>query len=301
MEMPKVGLGTWLIQDSNVIAELIPGVLKNGYVHIDTAQIYNNEYPIGEAIKNSGVKREDIFLTSKVWPGNYRYHTTNSVHESLRRLSTEYIDLMILHATLNNEDNLIAFKELLELKKKGIIKYTGVSNFFQQDIDYLYEHTGVYPDFNQVHMSPTIRDLDLEKYCQERNIKLMAYSTLRPYFDPNPLFTNSAFNQEEKDYIDSLACKYNADAGQILNAWAILLGYHTIPKTVKVSRAISNLNSLNINLNQEEMDKISSFNRVPAGWYEKQIRNWEFLPKSSEQLEAMQKQGLLYDKFFEER
>jgi diketogulonate reductase-like aldo/keto reductase len=301
MEMPKVGLGTWLIQDNEVIQELIPGVLNNGYTHIDTAQIYNNEYSIGEALKKSSVKRENIFITSKVWPANYKYHTRTSTQESLRRLSLNYIDLMILHATLDNETNLIAFKELLELKKEGIIKYTGVSNFFQQDIDYLYENTGFYPDFNQVHMSPTIRDVALEKYCKEKNIKLMAYSTLRPYFDPNPLFANSGFSQEEKQYIDSLSSKYNSDAGQILNAWAIQLGYYTIPKTVKVSRAISNLNSANIHLTEEEMNKISSLNRVPDGWYESQIRGWEIKPKTEQEMEMMQKRGLLYDKFFEER
>lgn len=291
-KIPQIGLGTWLLTDFATLENVIETALNSGYRHLDTAQVYNNEYDIGEILTKQSVPRDEIFLTTKVAPQNYLNFTRQSVEESLTRLQTDYLDLVLLHAELTAALNLTAYKELIALQKEGKIKHVGVSNFSIEGIEQLIKETGVKPYCNQIVCSPTTRPVELEEYCIRQNIDLVGYSIIKPYFSPNPFYPDSALSTEEKEVLDEMCLKYQISIGQLLNHWAISHGYHIIPKSSNPSRVKENFH-LNFSIDHEDLQTIDQMNRFTAKEYQEHVTEWE-TRITPEMLET----GLLYTKHF---
>lgn len=293
IDIPKIGLGTWLLTDFNELEQAINTALKVGYRHIDTAQMYNNEYDIGKILNNQSIPRSELFLTTKIAPMNYRKHVQKSVQESLRRLQTDYLDLVLLHAEISEELNRQAYQDLIALQKAGFIRHIGVSNFSIEGIESLIQETGVKPYCNQIVCSPTTRPIELEAYCLNQKIRLIGYSILKPYFSPNPFYPESALSEKEKGKLDQLCEKYEVGIGQLLNKWALQHEYHVIPKSSNPQRVEENF-KLNFKISQVDMNQIDGMNRFTAKEYQENVKQWE-----NQLTEAMLENGLLYEKYFQ--
>lgn len=291
-QLPQIGFGTWLLTDFPTLEKAIETALHTGYRHIDTAQVYNNEYDIGEILAKQSISRDELFLTTKVAPQNYLNFTKQSVEESLTRLQTDYLDLVLLHAELSPELNLTAYQELINLQKEGKIKHIGVSNFSIAGIEHLVQKTGVKPYCNQIVCSPTTRPIELEDYCLDHDILLVGYSIIKPYFSPNPFYPESALSTEEKAKLDEMCAKYDINIGQLLNYWAVSHNYHIIPKSSNPARVEENF-ALDFSIDREDLETIDQMNRFTAKEYQEQVASWEdrITPEALET-------GLLYTKHF---
>lgn len=272
--MNKIGLGTWQLTDYEEMNAVVKAAIETGYRTIDTAQVYENEEMLGAIFEELNINTDDLFITTKISPINYRKHTTKSLVKSLKKLKLDKIDLVLLHAEIDKKDNLQAYKELLELQDKGIIKYVGVSNFSIEGIEDLIDATGKVPYCNQIVCSPTTRALELEEYCKEKNIALVGYSILKPYYAPNPYYAESGLSQDEKVIIDNLALKYNVNVGQLLNGWALQNGYHIIPKSSKVERVHENYNC-KIRIDNDDMNIINEMNKLTSEKYKELVKSWK--------------------------
>lgn len=274
MKMTKIGFGTWLITEYDILYSVIKTALENKYKLIDTAQVYNNEQHIGKILKELNVNTDEIFITTKVTPINYRFHTRKSLEVSLKKLGVSKVNLVLLHAEIGDEDNLIAYKELITMQNEGIIEHIGVSNFSIEGIQKLEEVTGVKPYCNQIVLSPSTRAIQLENYCKKNDIKLIGYSILKPYFSPNPFYPNSGLKDEEKDILDKMCIKYDLSISQLLNGWALQNGYYVIPKSVKKERVIENYCE-DVEIYHDDMNIINQMNRMTTAQYKEMVNSWK--------------------------
>ena len=282
-EMPKVGLGTYLLGHQDIDA-VIKAAKESGYKLIDTAQIYNNEYQIGEALKKHNFN--DVWITSKVYPANYGKHTLESVKESVRRLGRE-IDLMLLHGPIDDDaKNVEAYKELMKARELGLVKNIGVSNFMTHKIDAIFEATGEYPSNNQVIYSPVGQQKELFEYCSKNNISITGYSTIRPYLTPNSYFPEHKMQDSEIETINEIANKHNATGPQVIMAWALQNSVYMIPKSSNPKRVAQNIKCKDIKLTQDEMEVINNMAKP-----ELENDYWE-----AKAAQTNFDQGLLFDK-----
>ena len=263
-KFPEIGLGTWEVRKQSVLNEVIGAAYKTGYRHIDTANAYMNEKRIAKAIAFNNIDRKNLFITSKVWNFDFSGRKAyKAVQRTLKKLNTDYVDLMLLHTPFATKENRInAYKNLMEARKNKLVNKVGVSNFNIEQLKEIKEATGEFPFCNQIILSPTIRRLELEQFCKKNKIILTGYSVLRSYFNPNAFYTGSGMNEKQRKYIDDIAKKYKKNIGQVLSKWALQNGYHIIPKSSKSSRVISNFNLEDFQLLKAEMEKINSFNTL---------------------------------------
>ena len=189
VEVPQLGLGTWLIKEGDAV-DAVRSAIELGYEHIDTAQVYGNERGVGEGIRQSGIARDKIFVTTKVAAEHKDYASAMAgIDKSLQKLGLEYIDMMIIHSPqpwkmVNQsedryfEGNLEAWRALTEAYKGGKLRAIGLSNFLEEDVDNIWDHAEVKPMVNQVlcHISNT--PLALVEYCQKKGIVIEAYSPI---------------------------------------------------------------------------------------------------------------------------
>ncbi len=300
MDIPKIGFGTWELLGNNIIEKAIITAINSGYKHIDTAQIYNNEYQIGKILKKYNIETDKIFITSKVWVLNYRYHTYNSVKQSLKRLQVKKINLMLLHVSADTEDNIIAYKELIRARQEGLIEHIGVSNFSIDQIEEIFNTTQEYPYTNQITVSPTQRIEKLEKYCNEHNIKITGYSTIRCYYNPNiHLGNTSILSDQEKEIINKIARVHDCSPAIVLLKWSIKHGYDIIPKSKTPSRIKENLMVDKIDLSQQEMMTINQMNKFKYVDFINLMNtlNWHIFKNLTNKQYV---KGLLFDKNFTE-
>ncbi len=243
--IPALGFGTWHLSGSEAV-EAVSTALKVGYRHIDTADRYENHVEVGQAIKQSGLKRGDIFLTTKVWWDELRTKDLKAAAERfLHELQTDYLDLLLIHwpnPSVPINESLQAMKEL---KEKGIIREIGVSNFTEKLLDEALQ-TGIQPVANQVELHPTFNQEELKKYCDEKDILLIAYSPLGSGRDINHIV------------ITTLAKKYNKTPAQIILNWIIGRGVAAIPKSSNKNRIKENFESLDFKLNREDAALITN-------------------------------------------
>jgi len=229
VEIPKLGLGTWMISDENVVDAVVQAI-KMGYRHIDTAQAYFNEVGVGKGVKASGIPRNEIFVTTKLAAEVKSYEdAVASIEGSLQKLDIEYIDLMIIHSPkpwanfLESESyfegNLAAWKALEEAYQAGKIKAIGVSNFEIADLKNILDNATVKPMVNQIltHISNTSKELI--DFCKEQNILVEAYSP----FGHGELFKN--------EQVQAMAKKYNVSVSQLAIRYCLQLGLLPLPKT----------------------------------------------------------------------
>lgn len=244
-KIPQFGLGVYLIRGDENTKEACLKAFKLGYRHIDTAHAYQNERGVGQAIKESGLKREDIWVTSKLWPSEYGRGTTKeAIKKMLNRLDTPYIDLLLLHQQFG--DYVGAWKDMEEAKALGLVKSIGISNF-DENLDDFLAHASIKPSVIQVECHPYYQQHDLKK-------KLEPYGTIIESWYPLGHADEGLLN--EKIFLE-LGKKYNKTAAQIILRWHIEEGYIVFPKTTNEIHMKENIDIFDFSLTSEEMNEIS--------------------------------------------
>ena len=247
VKMPSIGLGTFLLEPSDA-ENSVREALKMGYRLIDTANAYRNERAVGRGMKESGVKRGDIFLSTKLWPSEYE--NPNAVDETLERLGTDYIDLLFLHQPTKNRRE--GYKQLIKAYKEGKIKSIGVSNFEGKYIEELLKEFDVLPQVIQVECHPFFPQEELRKIIDEKDIRIMSWYPLGGKGMTAELLENES--------VKKIARKYNKSSAQIILKWHIQMGFIVIPGSKNVDHIRDNLNIFDFELSKEDMDEIAKLN-----------------------------------------
>ncbi|HEY8365316.1 MAG TPA: aldo/keto reductase [Haloplasmataceae bacterium] len=245
VKMPWLGLGTFKVENGAIAKEAVLKALEVGYRHIDTAKIYGNEESVGQAIKESGIKREEIFLTSKVWNTDQGYEETiQAFYKSLERLETDYLDLYLIHWP--KAKNVETWKALEKLYQDKLVRAIGVSNFKIHHIEELMKKTDIIPMVNQVECHPQFPQDELKTYCDNLHIQLEAWA---------PLMQGKIFNIP---IMEKLAEKYHRTIAQIALRWQLQRGVVVIPKSIKANRIIENSQIFDFEIKSEDMELIST-------------------------------------------
>lgn len=249
IKMPWLGLGVFLSREGSEVENAVKIALENGYRSIDTAAIYQNEQGVGKAIAESGVPREEIFLTSKVWNSDQGYKTTlKAFEESLDKLQTSYLDLYLIHWPKGNR-SVETWKALEELYEKGKIRAIGISNFLVHHLDDFLPECKIMPAVNQVEFHPELIQPDLLEYCKSKGIQLEAWAPImKGRVNDIPIMLD-------------LAEKYGKTPVQVVLRWDIQKGVVTIPKSVKQERIISNAAIFDFELSPTDMAKIDALDK----------------------------------------
>ncbi|MBR1868377.1 MAG: aldo/keto reductase [Clostridia bacterium] len=245
IEIPSVGIGTFTLSPEEAYNS-VREALKLGYRLIDTANAYVNEKAVGKAIKDSGVKREDIFLSTKIWPSEYL--NDNAVDETLSRLGVEYIDLLFLHQPCKNYIH--AYENLEKAYREGKIRSIGISNFEGEYIEEILKKCEVAPQVIQVEAHPYYPQEELRKTLDKHDIKLMSWYPLG--HGDKSLIEQPVFNE--------LAEKYGKTPAQICLRWHVDMGFIVIPGSKNPKHIADNFDILDFSLTQEEMKKIARLN-----------------------------------------
>ena len=245
VKMPRVGFGTFKMENGQDSVEAVKEALRVGYRHIDTATVYKNEEGVGTAIKESGVPREEIFLVSKVWNSHQGYDNTLRAFEtSLKRLKTDYLDLYLIHwPKALNKKTWLAMEKLYN---DGKVKAIGVCNFKVHHLEDLMSSSKIMPAVNQVEFHPYFPQAEVREYCIKYNIQLEAWG---------PLMQGKVF---EIPLMKELAEKYNKTISQIVLRWDLQMGVVTIPKSVTPERIKENTHIFDFMLSKEDMDRIAT-------------------------------------------
>lgn len=250
IKIPKIGFGTWQISNDDVY-EAVLNAIKIGYRHIDTAYNYHNEEGISRAIIDSGVKREDLFITTKLpdFIKNYD-ETIKYFYDSLNALKLDYVDLYLIHAPWPwsnvgqdcKEGNIEAWKAMIDLYNKGLIKSIGVSNFNINDLDAIIKATNFVPHVNQIRFFIGNTQETLTKYCEDNGILVEAYS---------PFATGNILNDEK---IVEIANKYNTTVSSIALKYILQRGALPLPKSTNIDRQKQNLYLADYVISDEDME-----------------------------------------------
>ncbi len=252
-EIPAVGFGVFMIPNDGPTYNATLAALKAGYRHIDTAAGYMNESDVGKAIKDSGIDRKEIFITSKLWLQDYGYENAKKgIETSLKYLQTDYIDLYLLHQPYG--DYLGAWKALEEAVEEGKIKSIGISNITVNLWNKFKNGMNITPVVNQVEFNPFTQQRELRKVMEESNIKLEAWYPLG----------HGNKDLLENETIVSLANKYNKNAGQIILRWIYQEGVISLPKSTNPQRMQGNIDIFDFELTQEEMETIQALDTGKA-------------------------------------
>ncbi len=260
LEIPKLALGTWLIDDDKV-AEAVRQAIKIGYRHIDTAQAYGNERGVGEGVRTCGISRDQIFVTSKVAAENKTYESTsNSINETLRKMNLDYIDMMIIHSPqpwvdVNQSDNRYfeenrqVWKAMEDAVETGKLRTIGVSNFLKCDIDNILSDCKINPAVNQILAHISNMPLKLIDYCKNKNILVEAYS---------PIAHGEILKNES---IIKMAEKYKVSVPQLCIKYDLQLGMVVLPKTDNPNHMKSN-SELDFIISDKDMEMLKNIQPI---------------------------------------
>ncbi|WP_430787264.1 aldo/keto reductase [Virgibacillus flavescens] len=253
IEMPWLGLGVFRVEEGPDLVNAVKSAIVNGYRSIDTASIYGNEEGVGEGIraglKEAGIAREDLFVTSKVWNADLGLESTITAYEtSLQKLGLDYLDLYLIHWPVE-EKYQDAWKALESLYKTDRVKAIGVSNFQIHHLETLIEEAEIKPMINQVEYHPRLTQEPLRVFCRDQEIQLEAWS---------PLMAGELLDQPD---LQKIADKHGKSIAQIVVRWDLQNGVVTIPKSTKEHRIIENSSVFDFELTPEDMDQISALNQ----------------------------------------
>ncbi|MCA0984981.1 aldo/keto reductase [Halobacillus yeomjeoni] len=251
VEMPQLGFGVWQVEEG----EAVPAVTKaieTGYRSIDTAMIYGNEEQVGEAIRESEIKREELFITTKVWNSDQGFENTiQALETSLDKLGLDYVDLYLIHWPTPEFDEYVeTYKALEQLQKDGKVKAIGVCNFDVDHLQRLLDECEVKPAVNQVECHPYLAQNELKDFCRQHGIYVEAWS---------PLMQGGEVLQN--DTIQSIAKKHGKTPAQVVIRWHLQNDTIVIPKSVTPSRIEENFNVFDFELTHEDMDAINQLDR----------------------------------------
>ncbi|SNZ10230.1 Aldo/keto reductase [Terribacillus aidingensis] len=249
---PAVGFGTYQLKGSHGV-QAIRSAIDAGYRLLDTAYNYENEATVGQAIKQHGIKREELLITSKL-PGRYQKYddAITTIQESLYRAGLDYYDLYLIHWPNPNQDNYVeAWQALQDARKWGLIRSIGVCNFLPEHLDRLKAETGEFPVLNQIELHPYFNQEKQRQYHEENGIVTQSWSPLGRKTDllQNPVLSD-------------IAAKYGKSVSQIVLRWHYQLGSIAIPKSATPSRQQENIAIFNFELNQAEMETIDGLTKA---------------------------------------
>ncbi|HQC55385.1 MAG TPA: aldo/keto reductase [Clostridia bacterium] len=243
-KIPVMGFGTYLMPPEDT-KRCVLKALEVGYRLIDTARLYLNEEGVGEGVKESGLDRKDVFITTKIWTTDcYHDKTREAVEESLVRLGVEYIDLVLVHWPPVLEDIKGAWIALEEKVKEGKVRSIGVSNFKQHHIERLLEFAEIKPVINQIELHPYFQQFKLREYCASENIIVQAWA---------PLLRGKALNDKA---IVEIAKKHDKTAANVVVRWLVQEGIIPIPKSVTDARIEENFQIFDFELDETDMEKM---------------------------------------------
>ncbi len=247
--MPSVGLGVLFAQNDGEVEGAIQSALQNGYRKIDTAAAYGNEEGVGRGIKDSGFKRSEIFLTTKVWNTEQGYDKTlRSFEQSLQRLQTDYVDLYLIHWPVKSKYK-DTYRALEQLYTEGRAKAIGVCNFSIQQLEDLMEHTGIVPALNQVEMHPHLSQNELLEFSKTHQIQLEAW---------RPIMMGEVLQIPE---LVAIGNAHDKSAVQISLRWLIQRGVAVIPKSTNPKRIAENIGIFDFELSASQMGQIEALNQ----------------------------------------
>jgi diketogulonate reductase-like aldo/keto reductase len=253
VKMPWLGLGVFKVEEGPELVNAVKTAIVKGYRSIDTAAIYGNEEGVGEGIrqglKEAGLSREDIFVTSKVWNADLGYEETLAAYEtSLQKLGLEYLDLYLIHWPVEGKYK-EAWKALETLYKEEKVRAVGVSNFQIHHLEDLMKDGDVKPVINQVEYHPRLTQKEMHAFCQKHDIQLEAWS---------PLMQGELL---DNDVLKGIAEKHGKSVAQIILRWDLQNGVVTIPKSTKEHRIVENSSLFDFELDAEDVSKINELNQ----------------------------------------
>lgn len=254
IDIPCIGYGTFQTPDGKSVEDGVKEALKIGYRHIDTAYFYQNEKGVGKAIRESGVKREDIFVTSKLWNSDRGYESSKAAFEkTMDNLGLEYLDLFLIHwpaikKQFDNAEEINAntWKAFEEIYETGRVKAIGLSNFLPHHIDELMKTAKIKPMVNQIEFHPGFAQIETAKYCLENDIVVEAWS---------PLGRKEVL---ENETLVELAKKYNKSTAQICIRWVLQHDILPLPKSVTPSRILENSQVFDFEISEDDMKTIDN-------------------------------------------
>lgn len=260
IQIPELGLGTWLIDDSKV-ENVVKNALQLGYRHIDTAQAYGNEVGVGKGIMASGISRDEIYIASKIAAEHKTYESAaKSIDETLEKLGIDYIDQMIIHSPqpwveVNQsknryfKENVEVWKALEDAYKVGKVKVIGVSNFLKEDLENIMQNATIQPMINQILLHISNTPLELVEFCQKHNILVEAYS---------PIAHGEILNNSD---IKKMADKYNVSVAQLCIRYTIQLGCISLPKSENPKHIEDNA-KIDFTISDEDMEVLKHFKPI---------------------------------------
>lgn len=257
VEMPILGFGVYQMNDASECEKSVLDAIEAGYRLIDTASAYGNEEAVGNAIKKSGVPREELFITTKLWVSDAGYEKAKKAFElSLEKLQLDYLDLYLIHQPYG--DIYGSWRAMEELYKEGKIKAIGVSNFHPDRIMDLMVHNEIKPAINQIETHPFTQQIETQNFLQENNVQIQSWG---PFAEgKNDMFTN--------ELLVSIGAKYNKSVAQVILRWLTQRDVVAIPKSVKKERIIENFNIFDFELDVEDMNAIATLDTKQSVFFD---------------------------------
>ncbi|WP_368389892.1 aldo/keto reductase [Sporolactobacillus mangiferae] len=246
--MPGFGLGVWKVKDGEEVIHSVLSALRAGYKMIDTAAIYRNEGGVGEALRRSGVHRDDVFITTKVWNADQGYESTLAAFEtSTKKLGIETVDLYLIHWPKAGKYK-ETWKAMEKLYKDGRVRAIGVCNFHKHHLEDLLQDAEIKPAVDQIELHPLLTQVPLRNYCYKQAIAIEAYS---------PLGSGGLINHPT---LNEIGKKYGKTSAQVMLRWDVENEIITIPRSTQEAHIISNADIFDFALSPEDIDKIDALN-----------------------------------------
>jgi 2,5-diketo-D-gluconate reductase A len=257
VQMPILGFGVFQVTDAEECERSVYEALRTGYRLIDTTAAYLNEDAVGKAIKRSGVAREDVFVTTKLWIQDAGYESAKAAFEkSLRRLQLDYLDLYLIHQPFG--DVYGSWRAMEELYREGRIRAIGVSNFQPDRVIDLIMHNKVVPAVVQIETHPFCQQIETQRFLKENNVQIQAWAQ----------FAEGKNNIFKNELLLSIAKKHGKTAAQVILRWLIQREVVVIPKSVHKERIVENFNVFDFELNLEDMDEIATLDRNVSSFFD---------------------------------
>lgn len=258
VKMPILGFGVFQIPSENT-KQAVLDALKVGYRHIDTAQSYGNEKEVGEAIKESGIPREEIFVTTKIWLSNYGYEKAkDSIDRSLKRMQLDYLDLVLLHQPFS--DYYGAYRALEDAYDEGKVRAIGVSNFYPDRLSDIVAFNRITPQVNQVETHPFNQQIEAQENMIRHNVQIESWASFAEGRDN--IFTNPILVEIGK--------KYGKSSAQVMIRWQVQRGIVCLTKSVRAERMAENFNVFDFELSKDDMNRIQSLDRKESLFFSHQ-------------------------------
>jgi 2,5-diketo-D-gluconate reductase A len=257
VEIPILGFGVFQITDCDECESCVVDAIETGYSHIDTAASYRNEEAVGKGIKQCGVAREKLFITTKLWIQRNGYEGTKQAFvNSLKRLQVDYIDLYLIHQPFG--DVYGEWRAMEELYQQGKVRAIGVSNFPPDRIMDLMIHNDITPMVNQIEVNPFQQQIATQKFLQDNSVQVEAWAP----------FAEGRQNIFQNELLKSIAAKHNKSIAQVILRWVIQRGIIALAKTTSKDRMTENINVFDFELNAEDMTAISTMDTKTSSFFD---------------------------------